>query len=109
MAALYRHRTQMHEAVSVIIDPLCAKVRNSAFLRTRHFGAKCLVLRQIPPARYPYWRMRDLALLDDIIELNDLPRLVSLAGHGKPPAGSGTGNTVLAESSKPGRLNLPLE
>ncbi len=27
---------------------------------------------------------------------------------GKPPAGSGTGNTVLAESSKPGRLNLPL-
>ena len=37
-----------------------------------------------------------------------LPHPVSLAGHGKPPAGSGTGNTVLAESSKPGRLNLPL-
>ena len=26
--------------------PLCAKVRDSAFLRTRHFGAKCFVLRQ---------------------------------------------------------------
>ena len=37
-----------------------------------------------------------------------LPHPVSLAGHGKPPAGPGIANTVLAESSKPGRLNLPL-
>ena len=39
---------------------------------------------------------------------DDYHMLVSLAGHGKPPAGSGTGNTVVAESIKPGRLNLPL-
>jgi len=55
--------------------------------------------------------MRDLALLDDKIYVMELiavigsqaperrlPPLVSLAGHGKPPAGAGIGNTAVADN-----------
>ena len=39
-----------------------------------------------------------------------LPMASPLRGidQASPPAGAGTGNTVVAESTKPGRLNLPL-